>query len=114
MITDSEIRSAITRYITNGQACLSHGEELIEELTQLNNRTLLSRAEEIVAAYPNAKIQGIKELRLRYSLGLREAKELYEQALVKHCEQALMNAIDACTAPVTPLLTQVTLDRPPF
>jgi ribosomal protein L7/L12 len=114
MITDSEIRQTVTTFLTSGRICATCAEDVIAALTRENNRTLADRVQEIVAEYPEQKIQGIKAIRLRFALGLREAKEAYEQGLVKYREQQLMAAIDSCSTSVTPLLTQVTLDRPPF
>lgn len=114
MITDSEIRQTVTSFMVAGRACATCAEDVIDALQRANNRTLADRVAEIVAEYPDRKIQGIKEIRLRFALGLREAKEAYEEGLVKYREAQLMDAVNACSTGVSTLLTQVTLDRPPF
>lgn len=91
-ISDAEISIAVHGYLGSVMHT-SHGESLIRELRRLNNRTAMDLARDIYKSAPNEKIQNIKTLRQRCNLGLKEAKDIIEQAEVEALEARLFTLV---------------------
>src|SRR5688572_23526762 len=114
-ISNEEISVAVHGYLGGSSFHVGHVESLINELHRLNNRTAMDLARVIHQAAPTQRIQNVKTLRERCSMGLKEAVDMMHQAEAEALEARLLELVNQRHVILTTFQTINPLDtEPPF